>query len=261
MPKVRGLEHFSKFFAGYEDHYVIIGGTAASVLMEEGALEYRGTKDIDMVILTHPSQEISTKIIEYIQLGEYQIRQSNDTKPKYYRFMKPKSEDFPHMLEIFARNAEELKLETTQHIIPIPSDSADKLSAILLDDEYFSLIKTNATQSEGGYRIINPIGNICMKARAFKELTERKAAGEGGDKKDIDKHRNDILKLALFLKPQDNFPLSGRPKADLEFAMTKLRELSEQQFKSIMKDYPNTELAHLLQEMERVFSVASDMKN
>ncbi len=253
MARVRGLEHFSKFFTGFEDHYVIIGGTAASVLMEEGALDYRGTKDIDLVILSDPSQEIAARIIEYVGLGQYEIKQSSEGKPKYYRFTEPRSDEFPFMLEIFARNAAGLDLEAGQRIVPVLSDSADRLSAILLDDEYFDLIKANAIQSSSGYRIINHMGNICMKARAFKELTERKAAGERGDKKEIDKHRNDILKLALHLTTQDNFPLGGRPEVDLKFALTEIRQLPEQQVKSIMKDYPDTNVTELLQAIKKTF--------
>lgn len=44
---VRGIESFKKWFQGYEDQYVIIGGTACDLLMNEGGLEFRATKDIE----------------------------------------------------------------------------------------------------------------------------------------------------------------------------------------------------------------------
>ena len=47
---VRGLEIFQERFAAYVDQYVLIGGTAASLTMEEAGLEFRATKDLDIVL-------------------------------------------------------------------------------------------------------------------------------------------------------------------------------------------------------------------
>ena len=44
---VRGLDIFQERFAAYVDQYVLIGGTAASLTMEEAGLEFRATKDLD----------------------------------------------------------------------------------------------------------------------------------------------------------------------------------------------------------------------
>ena len=47
---VKGLDLFRKFFASYSSQYVLIGGTAASLAMEEAGLEFRSTKDLDIVL-------------------------------------------------------------------------------------------------------------------------------------------------------------------------------------------------------------------
>ncbi len=47
---VRGLEIFQERFAACVDQYVLIGGTAASLTMEEAGLEFRATKDLDIVL-------------------------------------------------------------------------------------------------------------------------------------------------------------------------------------------------------------------
>ena len=39
---VRGLDRFREHFAGYDDCYVLIGGTAATLAMEEAARDYLG---------------------------------------------------------------------------------------------------------------------------------------------------------------------------------------------------------------------------
>jgi hypothetical protein len=47
---VKGLDVFQKHFARYTDQYVLIGGTAATLAMEEAGLEFRATKDLDIVL-------------------------------------------------------------------------------------------------------------------------------------------------------------------------------------------------------------------
>ena len=47
---VKGLELFRRHFAGFSDQYVLIGGTAATLTMEGAGLEFRATKDLDIVL-------------------------------------------------------------------------------------------------------------------------------------------------------------------------------------------------------------------
>ena len=47
---VRGLNIFQEWFAAYADQYVLIGGTTASLTMEEAGLAFRATKDLDIVL-------------------------------------------------------------------------------------------------------------------------------------------------------------------------------------------------------------------
>ncbi len=207
------------------------------------------------MILSHPSVRMASKIIEYVRQADYQIRQSLLGKPRYYRFIKPESDEFPHMLEIFAANSEGLDLSAEQNIIPIRSDDGHRLSAILLDDEYFDLVKTNAIVSAEGDRIINHIGNICLKAKAFREMSERKKLGLSVDASDLDKHRNDVLKLALTLRKADRFPLSGIPLADLKSVRVALSQLNPEQVSGILHEYGGQKLEHILKRMKNVFIV------
>lgn len=47
---VKGLELFRDWFAGFAEQYVLIGGTAASLTMEDSALQFRATRDLDVVL-------------------------------------------------------------------------------------------------------------------------------------------------------------------------------------------------------------------
>ena len=46
---VRCLDIFREYFARHADQFVLIGGTAATLAMEEAGLEFRATKDLDIV--------------------------------------------------------------------------------------------------------------------------------------------------------------------------------------------------------------------
>lgn len=48
---VRGIDTFKQFFKGFEDNYVIIGGTACEIHEDLYAQVPRATKDIDIILI------------------------------------------------------------------------------------------------------------------------------------------------------------------------------------------------------------------
>ena len=48
---VNGIVKFKEAFQGFENQYVIIGGTACDLIMENEELPFRATKDIDIVLI------------------------------------------------------------------------------------------------------------------------------------------------------------------------------------------------------------------
>src|SRR5688500_3861590 len=106
--------------------------------MGTAGLEFRATKDIDLVIIARPAAAFCKKLVAYIDAGQYEVRQSKEGGPAYYRFLKPKEVGYPFQIEIFSRRTDDLSLRDGQHIIPITEIpvGAD-LSAILLEDDYF----------------------------------------------------------------------------------------------------------------------------
>jgi hypothetical protein len=140
------------------------------------------------------------------------------------------------VIELFARNELGTELKEDQYIIPIQNASAARLSAILLDDEYFELIRNNVITSKSGVPIINPIANICLKARAHRELLSRQSGGDPSvDDADIRKHLKDIWRLAILLTGQETPSLSPTPKTDVVKAIAILETLPEDQFKMVMQ--------------------------
>lgn len=77
-------------------------------------------------------------------------------------------------------------------------DEVSSLSAILLDDEYYRLLVENRT-SAGGVAVLSVEGLIPFKAKAWLDLSARRADGQAVDEKSVKKHRNDVCRLATLL--------------------------------------------------------------
>jgi hypothetical protein len=158
---VRGLDVFREYFAGHADQFVLIGGTAATLAMEETGLAFRATKDLDIVLhIEALSPSFGEVFWSFVEAGGYEIRQASDTeKPVFYRFQKPADERFPVMLELFCRAPYGINLAECNHLTPIPIDeAAASLSAILLDDAYYEFILAGRKEIES---IIN--GDSCSQ--------------------------------------------------------------------------------------------------
>ena len=65
-----GIDVFSRHFANYKEQYVVIGGTACEMLLSEEALDFRLTRDIDMVLIVEAlTSEFATAFWEFIDKG------------------------------------------------------------------------------------------------------------------------------------------------------------------------------------------------
>ena len=77
---MRGLDQFRQFFAAHADQYVLIGGTAATLAMEEAGLTFRATKDLDVVLhIEALDAGFGETFWRFIEAGRYEIRQASAT--------------------------------------------------------------------------------------------------------------------------------------------------------------------------------------
>ena len=60
------IDSFKEWFKGSEEQYAIIGGTACDILMTEEGLDFRATKDMDLVLIIAP-QGVYADIQEFVQ--------------------------------------------------------------------------------------------------------------------------------------------------------------------------------------------------
>jgi hypothetical protein len=219
---VRGLDIFKDWFAPYSEQYVLIGGTAATLTMEEAGLAFRATKDLDIVLHVEAlTPAFGSAFWKFVDAGGYEIRQASDTgKPIFYRFQKPADERYPIMVELFARAPDGLQPAKGSQLTPIPLDEAvASLSAILLDEAYYAFILAGRREVDG----LPWVGEdrlIPLKAIAWLELNERKAQGARVDAKDVRKHLNDVLRLSQLLAPATRIPLDKKIGDDMTRFLT-----------------------------------------
>jgi len=98
------MARFRDHFAPYADRYVLIGGAAVDVLMDQAGLGFRVTKDLDVVLLVESlDARFGEAFWEFIKAGGYEYRRKSTGKPCFYRFHSPRDNTFPYMIELFAR--------------------------------------------------------------------------------------------------------------------------------------------------------------
>lgn len=223
---VGGLDIFQKHFAEYSDRYVLIGGTASCVAIDElGGEPFRVTKDLDIVLCIEAlDRAFVAAFWEFVELGGYQTRQKSTGKRLFYRFHSPTNADYPYMLELFARVPDALDLAEAATLTPIPfDDEVSSLSAILMNEDYYGLVMERR-KNINGLAVIGPDALIPLKAQAYMDLTQRKANGEQIDSKAIKKHRNDVFRLFAVLDRAEICPLPASIQADLEAALIRMSE-------------------------------------
>lgn len=217
---VKGLEKFKEHFVGFEDNYVIIGGTACDIALRYSDMRPCATDDIDMILIIEKiTPEFARRFWEFIDLGDYKTRQRKreDKEPvtELFRFINPK-EEFPIQIELLSRYPDILGEPTGFHLTPIPvGEEIPSLSAILLDEEYYHQT-IESSIIENNVRIANPLSLMCLKMKAFLNLTNEKETNLSVRSADIKKHRDDVFKLlAMRIDPFTSVELSANMKGEV----------------------------------------------
>lgn len=216
MAGVRGLERFREHFEPYRDRYVLIGGAALWLTLDEAGLETRLTRDLDIVLCIEAlDAEFARHFWAFVEAGEYQVQEKSTGEKVFYRFKDPKDDNYPEQLELFSRKPDELILGDDSHLTPIPVDEdVSSLSAILLDDDYYAYLHANVIQREG-LSVIDERCLIPLKAKAWLDMMARREQGSGEAGRNIAKHRKDIIRLYQILEPDSRIELPEPMARDL----------------------------------------------
>ena len=213
---VRGLEQFKSWFKNFANSYIIIGGTACETQFAERGLVFRATKDIDLVLVIEALDAAFVKQFwEFIKAGNYNQTQVEEKEKKYYRFANPADENFPVLIELFSKRPDVIQEIEGMHLTPVPvEEDLSSLSAILMDDDYYQFTLAN-TQQVDELPVASAEALIALKASAYLNMLQRKAAGYQIDSKHIRKHKNDVLRLVVILAADSKVKCPNKIKADI----------------------------------------------
>jgi len=213
---IKGLDLFRERFRPFQGMMALIGGAACDEWFTANGLSFRATNDLDLVIMIDGvDPEFIAAVRAFVAEGGYEISERSDGVPILYRFSNPTRGDFPIKLELSSRKPDSFVLSDGQKYIPVSVGlGRHGLSAILLDDVYFDLIRTHHDERDGLW-VANATALIPLKAHAWLNLTKAKAAGEPIDSQNIKKHRADVFRLAATLPVVAGPKLTASIAADL----------------------------------------------
>ena len=255
---VNGLNKFKEYFKDYKDNYILIGGAACDRHIENAGLDFRATKDLDIVLIVEAySAEFVEKFWSFISEGQYVVQEKSSGKKIYYRFKEPTDNSFPWQLELFARNPD-IVIEDKSHLIPIPlNEDVKSLSAILLNDDYYNFTLAHSNFIDE-IHLASISSLICLKAHAYLDLKVRYQQGEKIDGKDIRKHKNDIIRLTTILTNEEINDLPESISQDLTELIQEFRN-DPPDVAAIAKTLglPNLNFEELLIQLKKVFHVYS----
>jgi hypothetical protein len=212
-----------------------------------------------ILVIEKMTPEFEKRFWEFIDLGEYTSRQRKrgDKEPiaELFRFVNPQ-EGFPVQIELLSRYPEILGEPTGFHLTPIPTEEdTPSLSAILLDEEYYHHT-IDSSVIEDGIRIANPLSLLCLKVKAFLNLTEEKKKNPKVHKGDIKKHRDDVFKLlAMRIDPLTPIKLSDTMKAELSVFIDVMEKSLPNQSLSDSLQRSENEIRGFLEIMKDIFGI------
>lgn len=207
---VGGLDRFRAHFLSHLHQYALIGGSACDLLLDRAGLSFRATRDLDIVLFAESMDaRFGRDFWRFVRDGEYEVAQTAGGTPARYRFVRPRAAGFPAMLEILSIRPPQMGPSDHVNLTPLPfEEGVSSLSAILLDDDYYAFLKTGVQQVEG-ISVVGATHLIPLKARAWLDLTDRKAGGVPVQSRDVSKHRRDVFRLYRIV---EQAPLEGVPR-------------------------------------------------
>jgi hypothetical protein len=251
---IRGLEIFRDHFSEHTHQYVLIGGAACTLIMEDAGLEFRSTKDLDIVLYIEAlNLQFIQAFKEFVRKGGYKNKHVRTEKEVFYRFDSPTNTHFPFMLELFSRRMGANQFHFEENIQRIStSDTMVSLSVILLDEDYYNLIHQGRIQVSG-LSVVNAGCLIPLKARAWMDLKGKHIQGIKIDTRDIKKHKNDVFRLYQTLTLESRISLPHPIKKDMQNFLEALRNENQIDLKQL--GLRNTKLEEVIKNIRVIYSL------
>jgi len=218
------IDKIREYLGEYNANYVIIGGIACNLHLQEADIKGRATKDVDMIVVCEAiTPEYLRQFWKFINDGGYKIHTDNSEKRRYYRFIKPTTPKFPPYIELFSRQPEGIWLPQDAHITCLKMDEEylSSFSAILMADDYYNYAVSHSSEIQG-VRVLDKDALIVLKAKAYLNNKIRKAEGDIVHQTNIAKHKNDVYRLSHLFSDEERHELPNDIKNDLTDFLSQL---------------------------------------
>ena len=106
---VKGILKFKEYFLDYAGKYVFIGGTACDLILGKKDVDFRVTKDLDIVLVMEAlDEDFVNQFVDFITAGGYKHIKKGSGENQFYRFESPVDNSFPAMIEVFSKRPDYL---------------------------------------------------------------------------------------------------------------------------------------------------------
>ncbi|MDR1631368.1 MAG: hypothetical protein LBR97_00510 [Dysgonamonadaceae bacterium] len=217
-----GIDKIREYLGDFNANYLIIGGTACNLNLEEAELQGRATKDIDMIVVCEAiNAEYVQQFWAFIKAGGYKvcpvsINTDGEAKVNYYRFIEPADAAFPVYIELFSKVPDGIQIPEDAHLVHIDMDEdyLSGFSAILLDDDYYNYAIAHSREIDG-IQVLDKDALVVLKAKAYLNNKKRKEDGQQVHQDDIDKHKKDIYRISFLFSGEERYDVTAGMKEDL----------------------------------------------
>ena len=208
MINKKNIEKLVSFLGENKESYFVIGGTAAAMHFDAFGINFRVTEDFDIVLVTKiDNSDFANQIAKFLIEGGYENKYRNNKKTAY-RFEKPKSPEYPKVIDFFAKEGE-FPESLDKRLAKVDIEVNDEMiSAIVLDSDVYEFAKSHVVY-DYDLPIVDIKGLIALKTLAYFKNLELHKQGFV-DSEDYAKHRKDVFRLLTIIT--DSEPLEDLPE-------------------------------------------------
>lgn len=244
---------FVDYFKDYHECFCIIGGNAASILLNDELyndtdFQFRQTRDYDMVIIAEmKNRGFSQRLFQFLNengYGKGGYGTDNDQNKSYYRFV-TSHKDVPPLIETFSREPMEWPLLKNNHKTPVSEGYDPSLSAILLNNDYYELLKRGVVEKDN-LPILDVPYLIFFKIQAHLDILKKIEEGERiSHRADKSKHFKDVCQLSMLLTSNNRYDLLMVPeriKGKLQEFIDMIDNMNDRDFSQRFKEIKPAEV-------------------
>lgn len=212
-----------RFLSSHKKSYFIIGGHATAHNLSLIGLDFRVTRDYDIVIVSEvEDRSFADDLVSLLVEGDYKSRYQSDAKKRRaYRFENPSNDAFPECIEFFVKEGEEASSVTKRfEKLDITIDN-EKISAMVMKSEIYEFAKAHVTEINN-LMFADKQGLIALKAYAYFENYKLYLDGKVHSDS-YKKHFRDILHILSAFYPNEIKQIDDLPPI-LKDAMIKFVE-------------------------------------